>query len=96
MPENLRKIVDRAVEEYNRFRAPEAVAEVVDVDEERGVVRVRFSGAFCKTCGINDWVEDFAYVLMEFDVDARLDKVIEPDDYSDYRIGVFRVERARR
>ncbi len=89
----LARIVRRAIELYNRYRSPEAVAKLVSINGDEVVVK--FDGSFCLTCGINDWVEDFKYVLEDLGVDAELVKVIEPDDpfsEENWRIGVFKVK----
>ncbi len=84
-----RYVLRRAVELYNRYRAPEAVAEILEVGKD--TVKVVFRGSFCETCGIRDWVEDFAYVLQDLGVDAELVEYIEPPDNDEVRIGVFRI-----
>ena len=91
--EKLRKLVDLAVKRYNRYRAPESVAKVENISGD--VVRVRFEGSFCETCGINDWVDDFRYVLEDLGAEAELLQVVEPEDYfyEDWRIGIFRVKK---
>lgn len=89
----LARLVRRAIEQYNRYRAPEAVAKLVAIRGDE--VIVRFEGSFCRTCGINDWVEDFKYVLEDMGVESDLVKVIEPEDpfsEEDWRVGVFRVK----
>ncbi len=88
------KLLERAVELYNRYRAPEAVARIRKVTGDR--VEVVFEGSFCETCGIRDWVEDFAYVLEDLGVEARLEEYIEPEDDDTRRIGVFRIYRLTR
>ncbi|AAB90903.1 MULTISPECIES: GNAT family N-acetyltransferase [Archaeoglobus] len=45
-----------AVEKFNRFHSPEAVAEFMK--EEGEVVYVRFTGPFCVSCGVYDYFED--------------------------------------
>ena len=57
------RILKEAVERYNRYRSPEATARLIEVRDEEFMVE--FSGSFCKTCGIYDWVEDLAYELNE-------------------------------
>lgn len=90
----LGKIIGEAIELYNMYHAPEAVAREAKVDEESGIVEVVFEGSFCETCGIRDWVEDFAYVLKGIGVDAKLIKFIEPaDDSETKRVGLFKVEK---
>jgi len=89
---DLARRIREAVEEYNRYRAPEAVARIVSFDGEKLVVRIE--GSFCETCGINDWVEDLVYVLQDHGVDATLEGVIEPEDpfsEEEWRVGIYRV-----
>ena len=90
----LKKFVDRAIEEYNKYRSPESIARLEKIEGD--TVYVRFDGSFCRTCGINDWVEDFKYVLEDLGAEAELVEVIEPDPFlpeEDWRIGVFRIKR---
>jgi len=90
----LKRFIDRAIEYYNRYRAPESVARLVSIDGDK--VIVRFEGSFCRTCGINDWVEDFKFILEDLGAEAELLEVIEPDDFfsdEEWRVGVFRLRR---
>ena len=90
----LKRFIDKGIEVYNRYRAPESVAKLVEISGD--IIVVKFDGSFCLTCGINDWVEDFKYVLEDLGGEADLLEVIEPEDpFSDenWRIGVFRVKR---
>ncbi|MCS7216840.1 MAG: hypothetical protein NZ924_04050 [Candidatus Bipolaricaulota bacterium] len=56
MEERLRKAVEEAIARYNAGRAPEAVAELLDLQGDEA--RVRFTGTFCRTCGVYDYFED--------------------------------------
>ena len=92
IPLRLKRLIDEAIERYNRYRSPESTARLVRIEGDR--VIVYFDGSFCLTCGINDWVEDLVFVLEDLGVEAELVEVIEPEDpFSDetWRIGVFRV-----
>ncbi len=87
----LDELARRAAELYNKYRSPEAHAEVVEVRDQ--TIVVKFTGSFCRTCGIRDWVEDYAYVLEDLGYEAELVEYIEPEEWeSDYRIGVFRIK----
>jgi hypothetical protein len=55
----LEGLVRKAVVFYNRYRSPEAFAKLVRVSPES--VTVGFSGSFCYSCGVLDYVEDFVY-----------------------------------
>lgn len=85
----LREDVERAVELYNRLHGVEAQASVININGDKVVVE--FKGTFCYTCGVRDWLEDLAYLLVSMGYDARLVEVIEPEgDESLYkRLGVF-------
>lgn len=56
MADDLRRRVEEALRRYNEFHAPEAVAELVELAGDVAVVR--FSGSFCRTCGVYDYFED--------------------------------------
>ncbi len=66
-------MLERAVEEYNRFRSPEAFVRIIERRRDRFVAE--FSGSFCVTCGVYDWLEDLRYEIRK--LDPRLDAVIE-------------------
>jgi hypothetical protein len=87
-------VVDRAVEEYNRFRSPEAFARIIERRGDGFVVE--FSGSFCATCGVYDWLEDLRYEIRRLDLE--LDAVIEDwKQISDDTIIVeFKLIRKRR
>lgn len=88
----LTKLLELAVKRYNRYRGVESKARLLRVDND--TVVVAFEGSFCATCGINDWVEDFKYVIEDLGGQAELVTVIEPDtldEFYDYRIGVFKI-----
>ncbi len=89
-----RRLVERAINLYNRFRAPEAVARLISIHGSR--ITVKFEGNFCKTCGINDWIEDMKYVLEDLGVEADLVEIREPELPEDYRVGVFQIKGVSR
>lgn len=55
----LEDLVRKAVALYNRYRSPEAIAKLVHVSPEN--VTIAFSGSFCYSCGVLDYIEDFIY-----------------------------------
>lgn len=65
-------LLNKAVERYNMYRSPEATAKLIEIENEK--FAVEFSGVFCKTCGIRDWLEDLIYELKDIDpkIDAEL------------------------
>lgn len=56
MAGTLREAVEEALQRYNAFRAPEARAELLELSGN--VATVRFTGSFCRTCGVYDYFED--------------------------------------
>ncbi|MCD6592439.1 MAG: hypothetical protein J7K78_05450 [Thaumarchaeota archaeon] len=70
--DKLLEMVEQAIERYNRYRSPEASARLVKAEGDR--VIVEFSGSFCRSCGVYDWLEDLVYELKEVDpgYEARL------------------------
>lgn len=60
---SVRDAVERTIRKYNRYRSPEATAELLELKGNRAVVK--FSGPFCWTCGVTDYVEDFVYELAD-------------------------------
>lgn len=90
--DKLRKAVERAIEEYNKYRSPEATARLVKL--ENGEVVIVFEGSFCETCGVNEWVVDMEYVMKDLGIDAELRTIEEPEDPSENRrVGRFRIRR---
>ncbi len=88
LTEEVKEIVVKAIELYNRFRSPEARAKLLSIEGNKA--KVLFEGSFCLTCGIRDWVEDLVYVFEQMGVEAELIAYIEPENMSEfYRIGVF-------
>lgn len=89
--ENIREVAERVAEVYNRLHGIEATARVLDASDDRIVVE--FTGTFCHTCGIRDWVEDYAYLAVSMGYDLKLVEYIEPKDEAEReykRIGVFK------
>lgn len=74
---SIREIVVRAIDEYNRYRSPEAKAKLVEVSGREIVLE--FEGSFCRSCGVYDYLEDFIYELQRF-ADLRL-KIISFEEY---------------
>jgi len=85
------ELIREAIQTYNRYRAPEAHAEVIDIDED-GTVRVLFEGHFCVTCGVNDYIEDLKYFMEDVGIRADLQEIVEPSKSEEFwRIGVFKI-----
>lgn len=48
----------KAVEKFNKYRSPEANAEVIEIKGDK--VLVKITGIFCVSCGVFDYFEDIA------------------------------------
>ncbi|UCC59095.1 MAG: hypothetical protein JSW14_04160 [Candidatus Bathyarchaeum sp.] len=68
---DLNELVLRAIEVYNRYRSPEATAKLVEMEKD-GFVIV-FEGAFCRSCGVRDYFEDFIYELEDLNGNFRVE-----------------------
>jgi hypothetical protein len=53
--------ITRAIANFNRLRSPEAFAEFIAFDNNE--IYVRFTGPFCRTCGVLDYFEDLIFEL---------------------------------
>ncbi|MBC7114416.1 MAG: N-acetyltransferase [Archaeoglobi archaeon] len=62
-----------ALEKFNRFHSPEAVAEFMREDGD--LVYVKFTGPFCVSCGVYDYFEDVTQ-----DADAEVVDYEEVED----------------
>lgn len=91
--DSIRRVAEEIAELYNKLHGAEARATVLGVDKDE--VIVEFAGSFCHSCGVIDWVEDYAYLAMSMGYNLKLVKYIEPSDIEnrDYkRIGVFKLD----
>lgn len=70
---DIRSLLEKAVELYNRYRSPEAITSIVSI--EGNIIVMKFTGHFCVTCGVIDWIEDYLYILKDMGVDAEIAKV---------------------
>ncbi|MEM2929554.1 MAG: hypothetical protein QW797_01640 [Thermoproteota archaeon] len=83
--EKLEEAVLKAVDEYNKYRSPEAKARLIKIRED-GLI-IDFEGTFCQTCGVYDYLEDFIYELQRF-----VDMSTEILNFKQYEPGKIRVE----
>jgi len=68
----LTKLITKGVEVYNKTHSPEAKAKLLRINEVEGTFEVEFTGSFCETCGIRDWIEDLKYVLEDLNLKCEL------------------------
>ncbi len=91
--EDIINVIRKGIDIYNRYRGREAHSSLIDVKQD--LVKVKFEGHFCRTCGVYDWIDDFRYILEDLGIDAYLEEVIEPEEDEDWRIGIFRIRGFR-
>jgi hypothetical protein len=65
----------KPIEEFNKYRAPEAVAKLVSVDS--GSFKIEFTGPFCQACGFHDYFDDFRIFLEEIGPQAEIMQIEE-------------------
>jgi len=73
-----KELIDKAIEEYNKYRSPEAKARLVYYQKDKFLVE--FSGYFCLTCGYYDYFEDLIYFLKEMGLKAKIEKIEEKEN----------------
>lgn len=91
--EELIKLINKAIDFYNKYRSPESNARFNGLLSGREF-SIFFEGPFIDTCGINDWVEDFKYFAEDVGLVTELLRVEEPEGMQG-RIGVFVVKQIR-
>lgn len=67
--------VEKAIEEYNRYRVPEAKARLISFGEKS--FEVEFTGPFCRTCGFSDYFDDFKILLEEIGLETKIAEIKE-------------------
>jgi hypothetical protein len=85
----LEEFVRSTVALYNRFRSPEAFAKVVIVTPE--MITISFSGSFCYSCGVMDFLEDFVheFKMLTNKAELKIDRTrqINPRTFeADYKV----------
>lgn len=88
------EVLRKAVERYNRYRSPEAVARLVKAEEGRFLVE--FSGSFCETCGVYDWLEDLVYELKGLDPTLNAEIVSWSWISDDMILAEYKLEKSQR
>ncbi|MBS7620559.1 hypothetical protein KEJ32_00285 [Candidatus Bathyarchaeota archaeon] len=82
--ESLKASVVKAINEYNKYRSPEARAKLIEISGKELILD--FEGSFCRTCGVYDYLEDFIYELQKF-VDVNV-KIVSFKEYKHETIRV--------
>ncbi len=64
MPEIDKREVLESIDEYNRYRAPESIAELMKIEDNTIIVKFKGSKLHC-TCSLLDWLDDLTYILLD-------------------------------
>jgi hypothetical protein len=85
----LQDLVGKVVTLYNRFHSPESTAKIVRVALDS--VTIAFSGSFCYSCGVMDFLEDFAskFKILTDKAELKIDRTrqINPRTFeADYKV----------
>jgi hypothetical protein len=85
----LEELIRKTILLYNRYRSPEAVVKIVIVTPEN--VTIAFTGSFCYSCGVLDYLEDFVheFKMLTDKAELKISKTrqINPRSFeADYRV----------
>ena len=73
--DSIKNNIEKAVEEFNKFRAPEAEANLLSSNETS--FKIDFTGPFCQACGFYDYFDDFKIFLEEIGSKADISQIEE-------------------
>ena len=73
--DSIKETIEKAVEEFNKFRAPEAVAQLLSLNNKS--FKIEFTGPFCQACGFYDYFDDFKIFLEEIGPKADILEINE-------------------
>lgn len=76
--------IQRAIASFNRLRSPEAHAEFIAF--ENNELYVRFTGSFCRTCGVLDYFEDLIFEIDEKSPISLAVVDFEPEDEATFQV----------
>lgn len=65
--------IAKAIEEFNKYRAPEAKAKLISLDEKS--FKIEFTGSFCLTCGFYDYFDDYKVFLQEVGLETEITEI---------------------
>ncbi len=68
------ELVDKAINDYNKYRSPEAIAYLIDINGR--YLTIKFEGSICFTCGFYDYFEDLIYILINYGVLCKIVEVL--------------------
>lgn len=84
---NEREKVVKAINKFNKYRAPEAVAKLLSLNKKS--FKIQFSGPFCRSCGFYDYFDDMKISLEEVGLKARIEKIKELQEGGIVEFGII-------
>ncbi len=76
--ESLGKKLEKAVNEYNKYRSSEVTAKIVSMSGKS--IKIEFSGPYCRSCGFYDYFDDFRYTLKDLGIKSSVDEIEETEE----------------
>lgn len=76
--ESLGKKLEKAVNEYNKYRSSEVTAKIVSMSGKS--IKIEFSGPYCRSCGFYDYFDDFRYTLEDLGIKSSVDEIEETEE----------------
>jgi superoxide reductase len=73
----MKKKIEEAIQEYNKYRMPEAKAKLISFNKE--YFKVEFKGSFCYSCGFYDYFDDLKIILKEKGLKTEITNIKEID-----------------
>ena len=75
--QSLKKIIEKTIEDYNKYRAPEITARLISIDNSSFRIKLK---VHCHTCGFYDYFDDLRFLLEENNVKTKIIKIDEIDE----------------
>ncbi|MEM0456159.1 MAG: hypothetical protein QXE40_04255 [Nitrososphaerota archaeon] len=67
-----------SIEEFNKYRSPEANARLISFD--KSIIKIEFTGPFCRTCGFYDYFDDLRIIFEEMGLKTEITLIEETED----------------
>ena len=83
--------IKRSIEEFNKYRSPEANAELLAANEEE--ISIRVNGSFCSTCGFYDYFDDLKIFLEENGIKVKRIGIEEKENGGIVKFRVTKIKR---
>lgn len=74
----IKEKIGKVIKEFNKYRAPEARAKLLSVSGK--LLKIEFTGSFCRTCGFYDYFDDFKIFLGEIGLKSKIAEIKEIDE----------------